>query len=299
MFRAVVLLVSSLSAMPALAQSRPSGAECVIRMNAAPSSWMIEGHDPFGGALPEGTFGVSFTNDGSAECSFVPVFELDQPPFGLTKGTGKPIRYALLNMTDTLDVTPRASRSARTLSQRAIALAPNETRTVLYKLVANPDDVKEAGTFTQSVTLEAQDTTFRSLGGTRLVLGLNILPSARIGLAGAYSMSNGHATVDLGELREGPAPVPLQLRVSSTGRYEINVNSANAGRLRLGTTGWYVPYSLAIGGRTVNLAGGSVPGQPEGEERSDALSMTFTIGEVDGRRAGTYSDVISISVAAR
>lgn len=302
MLRPFFFLTTALLAAPALAQAPVAipGAECLIRANATPTSWLIKGFDPFDGSIPEGTFGVTFVNDGTAECRFTPTFELNQPPFGLSKGSGKPIGYALLNLTDAQDVTPRTGRSQRTPSHREIVLSASESRTVLYKLVADPDDVREAGTFTQDVTLEAQDKAFRSLGGTRLVLGIDVLPSARIGLAGAYTMDDGHAVVDLGELRPGVAPVPLQLRISATGTYDLNVTSANAGRLRLGSSEWYVPYGVAIGGNAVNLAGPrTVSGSVGAGLRRESLPIQFMIGDVSDRRAGVYSDVISISVTAR
>lgn len=304
MVRSCLFLAAALLSSPVLAQpgsgNGNSASSCLIRANVTPASWMIQGYDPFGGSIPEGTFGITFVNEGSSECRFTPAFELVQPPFGLSTGTGKPIGYALLSLTDSQDVTPRAGRSPRIPSQRPLELAANESRTLLYKLVADPDDIAEAGIFTQNVTVEARDAQFRSLGGTQLVLGINVLPSARIGLAGAYTMDKGHAVVDLGELRQGIAAVPLQLRVNSTGRYELTVSSANAGRLRLGLTEWYVPYTMVIGGNSVNLTGErTVAGPNDKGMRRDALPIQFQIGDVSDRRAGTYSDVISITVSAR
>src|SRR3546814_1581707 len=136
-----------------------------------------------------------------------------------------------------------------------LTLGPRGTSTLTYKLIAEPTDVRGAGIFTQDVTLQAQDESFRSLGGARIVLGINVLPSARIGLAGSYTMNDGHAVVDLGDLRPGIAPVLLNLNVASTGSYDLNVTSANSGRLRLGSSDWYVPYSMTIGGNSVNLTG--------------------------------------------
>jgi hypothetical protein len=289
---------------PALAQSAAPAAtpaDCRVRMDATPSAWIIKGYDPYEATPPESTFSVTFTNDGAAECRFTPVFELDQPPFGLSSGVGRGIDYALINLSDAQDVTPRTGRSVRgNASQRPIVLAGRESRTVMYKLVASGSDVTSAGTFTEDVTLEAQDAAFRVVGGTRVVLGLEVLPSARIGLAGAYTMSDGHAVVSLGELREGPAPVPLQLRVSSTGRYDLDITSLNAGNLRLGATEWKVPYAMRIGGEQVNLSGTDTISGPVGEGLTRAaLPIQFVIGDVSRRRAGTYSDLISISVTAR
>lgn len=300
LFLAAAFLAPPLHAQAPVPGAAIPGAECLIRANATPASWLIQGYDPFDGGTPEGTFGVTFVNEGTAECRFSPAFELVQPPFGLSKGTGKPVGYALLNMTDTQDVTPRAGRTQRNPSQRMLTLGANGSRTLLYKLVVDPDDVRGSGIFTQDVTIAAQDESFRSFGGTRIVLGINVLPSARIGLAGAYTMNDGHAVVDLGELRPGVAPVPLQLRVASTGSYDLNVTSTNSGRLRLGSSDWYVPYSMAIGGNSVNLTGArTISGNSNEGLRREALPIQFVIGDTSDRRAGVYSDVVSISVTAR
>jgi hypothetical protein len=307
--RSLAIIAALVLAIPgaALAQGQGNGApsagggspDCRIRMTAAPTVWMIQGHDPFGTERPEGTFGATFTNESGKACAFEPVFELAQPPFGLSNGPGRQIRYTLMDMDQTRDVTPRSGQSRRIGAVSSISLDANETRTLLFKLVAEPNDIRESGTFTEDVTLVAQDSLFRSLGGIRLVLGITVLPSARLGLAGAYSMSDGRAMVDLGELREGLAPVPLQLRVSSTGRYDIGVTSANFGSLRLGSTPWHVPYSMVIGGNPVNLTGAATvsSANTSGFAR-DSLPVQFVIGEVDGQMAGLYSDVVTIDVTA-
>jgi len=304
MLRHFLTFAAALTATSALAQANPAQTpmqtDCLVRMTAAPSAWMLRGYDPFGGETPQATFNITFINDGGSECRFAPSFETNQQSFGLSKGTGRPVGYALLNLTDSQDVTPRAGRSFRTASQRELVLGPNESKTVLYKLVANPDDVRDSGTFTQDLRIEAQDRSFRSLGGTQIVLGLEVLPSARMGLSGAYSMADGHAVVDLGELRPGIAPVPLHLRVSSTGQYDLQVTSANSGKLRLGASDWTVPYSVAVGGTSVNLSGaGHLSGPTGNGYRRDSLPIQFLIGDTSDRRAGTYSDVISISITAR
>ncbi|MEW4467679.1 hypothetical protein AB1K62_07610 [Parasphingorhabdus sp. JC815] len=304
MLRPFLTFLAASVAAPALAQVPAAPAdqstECLLRVNPAPASWIIDGHDPFSGSIPEGTFGVTFVNEGGADCRFVPVFELRQPPFGLSKDMGQPVEYRLLNLTDTTDATPRAGRSQRRATQREMVLKPRESRSLMYKLVAEPRQINSSGTFTQDVTLEAQDSQFRSLGGAPLVLGLTVLPSARISLAGSYTMSDGQAVVDLGELREGIAPTMLRLNVSSTGDYEIAVTSANSGQLRLGTSQWFVPYSVAIGGNALNLVGTrTVTGTPRAGLVRDSLPLQFIIGDVSNKRAGVYSDVLSVTITAR
>lgn len=296
-----LLFAALFLAAPAAAQqpASASGPACKIRIGAAPSAWIVRNYDPFGRTAPEDTFGATFTNDGAGQCRFTPVFRIDQQ-FGLARGAGQPVRYALVDLTDSQDVTPRAGMTQLRATQRQMALAPNESRTILFRLAADGAGLTESGTYTQEVTLEAQDDQLMTLGGARLVLGVDVLPSARIGLAGAYTTSNGRAVVDLGELHQGPAPVPLQIRVNSTSRYSLNVSSQNGGRLRLETSEWYVPYSLAIGGMAVNLSGADTLAGPTGSGLTrEALPMHFVINDVAGRKAGTYSDLISISVTAQ
>lgn len=303
MLRSLILTAALLAAAPLAAQQAGSGgpAGCRVRIDATPSSWTIRGYDPFDTGSPEGTFSVLYSNDGSQECRFVPVFDLDQPPFGLSGGTGRQVPYVLLDLTNSLDVTPRPGRGARpNAGPRPMVVPAGQSTTVIYKLVVASDAIADAGTLTEDIVLEAQDDNLRTVGGTRLVLGLEVLPSARIGLAGAYTMSNGHAVVSLGELRQGPAPVPLQLRVNSTGRYDLEVTSLNGGNLQLGDTGWKVPYSLRVGGADVDMSGTDILSGPvdQGFSRT-ALPIHFVIGDVANRRAGVYSDLISISVSAR
>ena len=248
---AAAQLVSAQAPIPA----DPLATQCRILVSPAPPSWEISGFDPFGDTIPDATFSVNFLNQSDLECEFLPNFELTQPPFGLSKGTGARITYAILDLNESQDVTPRAGRSQRRSGLRPLTLGPRETRSVLYRLVIDPSQIRSAGTFSQELTLEAQDPEFRSLGGAPISIGLNVLPSARIGLAGAYTINDGQAVVDLGQLRPGPAPVPLNLRVNSTGKYDITVSSANSGLLRLGTSEWTIPYDMVIGDQAINLRG--------------------------------------------
>src|SRR6186997_1936235 len=176
MLRALTILAALSIAGPALSQT-PAGpgggddapASCHVQVHAAPSAWIIQSYDPFGNAPSEDTFGVTFTNDGTGACRFTPVFRIEQPPFGLARGTGDPIRYVLLSLIDSQDVTPRTGLTQPRPAQREILLGPNENKTLLYRLAADADDVKEAGTFTQEVSLEAQNGELVAIGGTRLV----------------------------------------------------------------------------------------------------------------------------------
>ena len=292
-------------AIPVAAQPQGNPSElpttgCRIRVTPSPASWIIAGYDPFANEEAQGTYSVTYVNDGDGVCAFTPSFELREPPLGLSDGLEAPLKYAIVDLTEARDVTPRSGRTFARNASATISLDPSESRTILYRFVPDTRGVKRDGTFSQEVTIEAVDRRFNTIGGAPLALGLTVLPSARIGLSGAYTVSGGQATVDLGPLREGVAPVPLQLRLSSTGPYEIDIVSANNGRLRLGSSEWSIHYSVAIDGQVTNLgAPASIANRPESGLRRDSLPMRFVIGKIDDVRAGSYTDTLSISVRAR
>jgi hypothetical protein len=295
LYLAAALIAAAVAATPAVAQR----AECRLRIDTNPSSWIIRGYDPFGNSAPSGTFDLVFTNSGDAECTFYPVFALDGEPFGLSTGNGRRTPYGIVDLFGGYDATPLAGRTQRRTGRRAVVVAPRGQQVVQYRLVVDDRSISGGGLHDQRVEIEAEATDGTPIVAEQLVLGLDVLPSATLGLSGAYRVNNGRALVDLGELQEGIAEVPLQLRVQSTGRYKLTLASRNNGRLQLPGTDWFVPYGLAIDGQSVELAGGSGEySSPAGQGlRRDSLPLRFRVGDVSDRRAGTYSDVISISVA--
>lgn len=290
---------AAIAATPALGAVPAAGpANCVLRIESSASSWIIRGYDPFGGAPASGTFELTFTNDGDRACEFRPSFVVDGEPFGLRGGDGRRVPYALMDMFGGYDATPSAGRTLRRINQRTVVVQPHSQQIVQYGFAVSPEAISGDGLYEQRVIVEADGTDEVPLNARQISLGIDVLPSAALGLSGAFRMNNGRATVDLGELHEGVAPVPLRLRVESTRRYQLTMESQNNGRLRMAGTEWSVPYQLVVADQAVHL--GSGEGRYRGEAgtglRRDSLPLAFLIGDVSDRRAGTYSDVISISV---
>lgn len=291
------------AALPAQAQSglaaRP--AACQLRIDSSASNWIIQGYDPFGSTSPIATFDLTFSNDGRAACAFNPVFLLDQESFGLTsEGRTGRIGYTLLDQFNNTNVTPTSGRTIQGVTTRPVVVTPGGQQIVRYQLAVNEDAIRADGSFTQRVTVSAEARgTGQQLASRSLVLGINVLPSAVLGLSGAYRRSGGQALVDLGDLTEGVSQVPLQLRVSSTRAYRVDVESRNQGQLQLVGTDWSIPYQLVIGNQTMPLTGISTYQSGGNGPMTDSLPMQFVIGSVAGKRAGVYTDLLTVSVAPR
>ncbi|TGX55228.1 hypothetical protein E5A73_04550 [Sphingomonas gei] len=118
-------------------------------------------------------------------------------------------------------------------------------------------------------------------------------------MSGQYRRNGGQALVDLGELAEGIAPVPLQMTVASTRAYRLEFVSKNNGVLKMANADWSVPYQLMIGENTLSLASTANYNSAGTDPTRDSLPMRFVIGSVAGKRAGLYSDLITVSIAPR
>lgn len=305
MMRVRLFLSAAAAAMlasPAMAQTGPvagAPAACRLRIDTSASNWIIRGYDPFGNSARTGTFDLTFTNEGEQDCTFLPVFVLDQEAFGLQSGDGRRTPYSLSNLFGNYDATPVAGRSQRRPGQRQVVLAPRGQQVVRVQLEIADEGITGDGLYSQHMQVEAQTADGMAIAGRQLVVGVEVLPSATLGLSGAFRLNNGRASVNLGELNEGVAQVPLQLRVQSTRRYILTLESQHNGRLQLDETDWSVPYQLVVGGQSVELSAGrgEVRAANAVGARRDSLPLQFRIGDVSDRRAGTYSDVISVSIA--
>jgi hypothetical protein len=284
---------------PALAQSAVG--ECALRIDSSTTNWVIPGYDPFATTAPVATFDVMFDNPGGAPCTFDPVFVVDQEAFGLTtRGRQVRIPYTLLDAFSNSNATPVSGRTIARVTRRPVVVQPQSQQLVRYQFAVNEDGLSADGLYSQRVTLVAEDRTRgATLASRALVLGVHVLPSAVLGLSGQYRRDGGRALVDLGELEPGVAKVPLQIRVSSTRAYRLEFTSRNAGQLRMSGANWSIPYSLGVGDKTLSLSGTASYDSSGTKPMVDALPLQFVIGDTAGKRAGTYSDVITVSIAAK
>lgn len=283
------------SAASAEPQRQP---ECQLRIETATPSWIIRGFDPFGQTLPAATFEITFRNEGDRACVFQPNFVLDGESFGLSNSTAPRIPYTLLDISRDVNVTPLSGQSLQRGSRGQIAVPPRSQILNRFLLSVTDNSIVGDGLFSQNVQLEAWSPTDMVIGARQLTLGLDILPSARMSLAGAFRRSNGRALVDLGVLRDGPVTLPLQLQVQSTRGYKLDFESRNQGKLRLEGSDWTVDYGLAIDGQAIPLSQPYSYTAPRPSSSLDRLPLSFFVSGTEGKRAGVYTDTLTVSVAA-
>lgn len=303
MMRHIWPLALVFAAVPAVAAAHPDsargGSDCRLRIDTGTTNWIVRGFDLFDNTPPQAIYSVTFINEGTAPCNFAPVFRLDSEPYGLSSGHGRRVPYGLVDLYSQFIATPLSGRTDRSTTRRFISLAASQQQVVQFQFTVPLDYLGDDGSFVQDVILEAEQSDGRVLGGRPLVLGINVVPSARLGLSGAFEVNGNQVSINLGQLEEGPAPVPLRLNVQSTRRYKLSVQSQNNGNLRLGASDWTVPYKVVVGERTFGLSSGSseqIFGRGNSYRR-ETMPMSILVGSTAERRAGTYSDVLSISVA--
>ncbi len=271
--------------------------QCALRIDTTTANWIIRGYDPFSSNQPTGSYDVLFVNEGNQDCRFYPVFEADRTGFGLRADAGSPVPYTLIDETDGYDATPLGGRTLRRVNNRSVVVPARGQQMVRYIVNIDPDRIPGDGLFRQSLQLQAEQADGAVLAQRQMSIGIEVLPSAVMSLAGAFTRVRGQADVDLGELNEGLAKVPLNLNVRSTRAFRLGVESQNNGKLRLGGTDWAIPYQILIDGRAAaNSDHGFVSDSRPGR-RTATLPIGFLIGDTKQKRAGVYSDVVTISVA--
>ncbi|MEO5866769.1 MAG: hypothetical protein ABIS14_08840 [Sphingomonas sp.] len=270
-------------------------------METARTNWVIRNYDPFSTtAVPIDEFDVTFVNEGADTCSLRPIFDLENEAFGLDQGTSARVPYRLLDRTGDYDVTPRTGTTVRNPTNPLVVIAPHGQQLARFRLAVGTDNIATDGLFVQHARINAEDDSGTILASKQLTLGLDVQPAALIGLSGAFRLADGRAVVDLGELHEGVAPVVLNLYVQSTRAYTVTVDSQNLGNLQLANTRWTIPYQVVLGDRTLPRGARAEYNSTLGTALArKSVPLNFAIGNVADRRAGNYSDLITISVAVQ
>jgi hypothetical protein len=291
-------LLAGIAGICVLTAAAGSAEACALSLQPSQDNWLVR-YDPFAQDATQRQFDVTVENQGDDQCGGVVMIELVGEEYGLrTAGNPGRVAYTVVDERDGADLTPRAGLNRRRPNARPINLKPGERERLRFTFVAAPSDVPAQGLYSQQARISITDRDGVTVAERPITFGLEVIPAAVMGLKGQFQRTDGVARIDLGELAPGPRPLTASLYVLSTGGYRVSVRSANDGRLRLGVSDWYVDYALGVGDRRMDLS------SPESFEivsrlaRADEYPLSVQIGEVAGRRAGDYTDVLTFTVAA-
>lgn len=273
-------------------------ADCLMSIQPTQDQWLIQ-HNPFGGDSLQRQFDVALVNQGDSRCNARLGMDLHGEAFGLSRiGDTRLVAYSLTDERGGNDITPRTGESAERLNARPVNLAPGERTLVRFTVAVDPTATLGQGVYSQTLFIAVEDNRGAPLAERPVTLAVNVVPAAVMGLKGEFQRIDGVARIDLGELSSGSRSLGTSLFVQSTGGYRVSVESSNQGRLRLGVSQWYVDYSLAVGSNSMNLAVGDDFEVLSSQQRNDDYPLSVNIGDVSGRRAGEYSDVLTFTIAA-
>lgn len=284
-----------LALVPAQASAQD---KCALSIQPAQDQWTIR-FNPLEDDVAQRSFDVLLVNTGSTPCNGNILASLQGDPFGLAGVSGVArVRYALVDVDfGGADITPRTGESARRPGT-SVSIQKGAQQLARVTFAAFPDAGVAQGLYTQVVNLSLQQANGTVHAIRPVTLALDLAASAAIGLKGEFTRPQGTAMIDLGELTEGARPLNTSLYVHSTGGYRVSISSANLGRLRQGTTAWYVDYNLKVGTRDVNLQRTDTINVVSQTARKDDYPLSVMIGDVAGKRAGEYSDTLTFTVAA-
>lgn len=288
------------AAASGIATFTPSAAHAACNLSLEPvQDQLVIRHNPLEADSVYGTLEINVTNRGDSACVGRMGSSLRGEMFGFGSEDGAAwIPYQLVDEKSGSDITPRAGRNVRGMGGRMIRLMPGERSMEILSVAAMPDSATSQGRYTQSLDLNISDDDGTLLGTKPLTLGIEILPAAMIGIKGQLARARGTNSVDLGELSPGTKNLPVTIYVISTGGYRVSVASENQGRLKHESSQWFVDYRLRLGSYDINLSTSDNIEIVSARARFDNYPLQIEVGETAGKRAGTYIDTVTFTVAA-
>ena len=176
---------------------------------------------------------------------------------------------------------------------------PIGTDRAVVTVALAPGQPAQAGRYTGRLGIQLLDDE-RVIDEREFPLTVRVQSQASVSLAGSaisgYSRTFGGG-LDFGVLREGKER-EAYLFVLANAAYALRLSSANLGRLRHIDRADTVGYTASIDGRSLDLSSNVTV-----EGRRDRRWLTLTpyrfnvrIGDVAGRAAGVYRDVVTVDV---
>ncbi len=187
----------------------------------------------------------------------------------------------------------------------ALELGPGETLALSWDAFIITDGLLPAGLYVRDMVFAMGATPTEAAAiRTPLAFEVRSLPHAQLNLAG-----------NRGSFGEGPSVGVIDFGIAETGTFRhlfvqartntaavITVVSRNKGGLRLDDATDdvdQIPYTVTLDGTLLDLRRTTrLPVDPSPGFAGEALEMKLTLGEINGARAGHYSDELTIEITS-
>lgn len=270
-------------------------AECLPSFTSSPTTVILTPGATFGNNELSEVFSVRLRNDGDTSCDLrltvgrdVGASDPDFPPYRLIGPNGAVSTIGSDGGGDSLE-------NSVTVTVPAGTEVP-----VRYQVGTRVGWGAEAGDYIEELVFRLREFGDRSDPvRQRAELRLTIPTVARIRFAGA-GRTSGAAQLELGTLST-TAPTrspPFAIRVLSTSAYQMVLVSQHAGALQRIGGAERIPYRMRVGGRLMNMAGGSdlISRNRHTGPRGDLHPVSVVIDPDPERRAGDYTDRVTVTV---
>ena len=291
----LAVLVSVTPGATAQVDSGGASGACDLALEARQLAPVID-YDAFDLALATATVDWSVENRADAPCQvLVGVRDLaDQPPPFVVGASGAPVTVTLA------DAQPAASQSTEAGSY-LVTVGPNASRALQLDLAVPQGRVIEAGSYDQPFRIVFETTGGEQLAGpVEGTIRLAVPPRAQVNVAGADGRFGEAGFLDevvFDDPRRGDRR-RVFVQVRSNANATVTLSSRNGGvMVNEEAEGSAIAWSAEVSGVPLDLSAPSVVATTGPTQRRGAsLPLDIVVGEATRRFAGTYTDLVTVTV---
>jgi hypothetical protein len=251
-------------------------------------------YNPFDPVANVRSYTVNIENRASETCFFWLRFD---PPAGSAGWQGS-YDFEIRSETGTL-LAARGQMPGSSQRLASPALAPDDAYDFHYTVKMPAGQMLASGNYDQQIEINLTGTTGAEpppnappSDTASISLATAVQDYFGLNIAGAGTMK----TIDFGELTQGESQ-RVVVEARSNTNFTLKAYSANRGVLAMAPPyeTWQIPYSLSIDGSTVALPSEVGPFSVT-SIAGHSFNLDFTVGDVSQKRAGLYSDEITIEI---
>lgn len=276
-------------------------APAVVRFSGADA----QGYDSFSSALYDSDFTVTVENVGGDRCSGALSLRTIDSQVRLASGASETLSYEVVGPGSGQGIVTPAGAPVDATDEIPLNLNSGQRRDIRLRFRVPQRQIVPAGTYNQTVSLEFNDdsdvlVTEKTLELLTMVRSSMSILVYRNSIGQANSDGRAHRfDMDFETLETGEQQ-SVKVLVLSNNPYTVQMMSENGGVLAHTVLGaaQTIPYELTFGGRRIPAASSAseLAHRPLTAPTGELAILTVQIGEVGLARAGTYQDVLTLTI---